>query len=103
MGTQLTPEEEFLLLTSNHEIDRLYTRGYRAGRCFPIGREGQTPLEAAQEAGWKRIHTFDTCLALQEGAVGIGPDRDVLAVVVEVDAVWGVNITAESELEGESL
>ena len=65
--------------------------------------ESQTPLEAAEEAGWKRSHTFDTRLTAQEGAVGIGPDRDVIALTDDVDSLWAVNITADSEDEGESL
>jgi hypothetical protein len=96
-------EEEFLFPFSDAEIDRLYTRGYNAGRCFAIGYENQTPLEAAQEAGWKRIQTFDTRLTIQEGAVGIGPHRDVIAVVEDVDGLWSVNITAEQEDEIETL
>lgn len=99
----MRPEEELLFPFSDSEIDRIYTRGYIAGRCFAIGRENQTPLEAAQEAGWKRIHTFDTRLTAQEGAVGIGPNRDVFAVTNDVEGLWAVNITAESELEAESL
>jgi hypothetical protein len=99
----MRPEEELLFPFSDSEIDRLYTRGYTAGRCCAVGRENQTPLEAAQEAGWKRIHTFDTRLTMQQGAVGIGPDRDVIAVVEDVDGLWAVNITAESECEADSL
>jgi len=99
----MRPEEEQLFPFSDSEIDRLYTRGYKAGRSFAIGRENQTPLEAAQEAGWKRIHTFDTRLTVQEGAVGIGPERDVIAITNDLDGLWGVNITAESEREPNSL
>jgi hypothetical protein len=57
----------------------------------------------AQEAGWKRIHTFDTLLTVREGAVGIGPDRDVIAAMDDAEGLWTVNITAESEREPESL
>ena len=96
-------EEEQLFPFSDSEIDRLYTLGYNAGRCSAIGREYQTPFEAAQEAGWKRIHTFDTRLTVQQGAAGIGPERDVLAVTGDTDGLWAVNITAESEREPDSL
>ena len=99
----MRPEEELLFPFSDYEIDRLYTQGYKAGRCFAVGRENQTPLEAAQEAGWKRIHTFDTRLTVQEGAVAIGPDRDVIAVTDDAEGLWAVNITAESEREPDDL
>jgi hypothetical protein len=93
-------EEELLFPFSDYEIDQLYTQGYNAGRRSPIGRENQTPLEAAEEAGWHRIHIFDTRLTVQEGAVGIGPYRDVIAITDDAEGLWAVNITAESEREG---
>jgi hypothetical protein len=98
----MRPEEELPFPFSNSEIDRLYTSGYNAGRRSAIGRENQTPLEAAKEAGWKRVETFDTRLTAQPGAVGIAPDRAVIAVVGDFDGVWAVNITAEGEREADS-
>jgi hypothetical protein len=100
LGDQI---EEMLFPVSDSEIDRLYTRAYNAGRCFAIGRENQTPLEAAEEAGWKRIHTFDTRLTVQEGAVGIGPYGDVIAITDDAEGLWAVNITAESDREPDRL
>jgi hypothetical protein len=96
-------EEELLFPFSDFEIDQLYAKGYKTGRCFSIGRESQTPLEAAQEAGWKRIHTFDARLTVQEGAVGIGPYGDVIAITDDAEGLWAVNVTAESEREPDSL
>lgn len=92
----MRPEEELILFSSDREIDRLYTQGYIAGRCFRIGRENQTPLEAAVEAGWKRIRTFDTRLTVGQGAVGIDPDREVIAIVEDSEGLWAVNIADES-------
>jgi hypothetical protein len=99
----MRPEEEQVFPFSDAEIDRLYTRGYNAGRCFALGRENQSPLEAAQEAGWERIHCFDTRLTVQQGAVGIGSERHVLAVTDDAEGLWAVNITAEDAREADSL
>src|ERR1017187_7548230 len=96
-------EEELLFPFSDFEIDRLYTLGYSAGRCFAIGRENQTPLEAAEEAGWKRIHTFDTRRTVQVVDCGIGTYGDVIPITYYAEGLWAVNITAESDRKPDDL
>jgi hypothetical protein len=97
------PEELILLPFADPEIDRLYIRGSSAGRGFAIGNENQMPLEAAEAAGWRYIHAFDSSFSCQQGAVGVNVDRDVVAVVDGTDGLWAVNITEEQELEIEEL
>lgn len=97
------PEELRLLPFGDSKIDRLYIRGVGAGRGFSIGNENQTPLEAADAAGWRYIRTFDSRISSEQGAVGVNAEREVIAVVDYADGPWAVNITAEMELEVEDL
>ena len=88
---------------SDSEIDKWYSQGTKAGSGFSAGSENQTPLEAAEQLGLKRIRTFDTRLSSQQGAVGFNEHGEVIAIVDEHSGPWAINITTEIVMAAESL